>query len=291
MTTAEIFKTPIFLAPMAGVTDTAFRVLVREILGDVGKNLLMFSEMVSAAGVHFRNEKTLAMLETCAAERPVAIQIFGSNSEFCAEAAAYIEQLGSADVIDFNCGSYSIVNGTLEYEYDFYNCSEKFAQLIKPMRKQESAFINLIQTNSDSARNVLTEKMKLIITGADSVVCYLLDPMDKSCKHTLQGVCILEQEKTVSQLVDSLKEVLLDKDNFVYSEVVKNCIFLPDVNFRLFANGEYADVLFAFYCDECRVICNGESVQSDSENMRKRILEIAMGIFPKDKYIRFLLNK
>ncbi len=91
--------------------------------------------------------------------------------------------------------------------------------------------------------------------------------------------------------VDSLKEVLLDKDNFVYSEVVKNCIFLPDVNFRLFANGEYADVLFAFYCDECRVICNGESVQSDSENMRIRILEIALCIFPKDKYIRFLLNK
>ena len=104
MTTAEIFKTPIFLAPMAGVTDTAFRVLVREILGDVGKNLLMFSEMVSAAGVHFRNEKTLAMLATCAAERPVAIQIFGSDPAICAEAAAYVEQLGSAAVIDFNAG-------------------------------------------------------------------------------------------------------------------------------------------------------------------------------------------
>lgn len=104
MTVAEIFKTPIFLAPMAGVTDTAFRVLVRELLGDTGKNLLMFSEMVSAAGVHYRNEKTLAMLETVAAERPIAIQIFGSNPEFCAEAAAYVEQLGSANVIDFNCG-------------------------------------------------------------------------------------------------------------------------------------------------------------------------------------------
>ena len=96
----------IVLAPMAGVTDTAFRILVRELIDDdcAKKNLLMFSEMVSAAGVHYRNEKTLAMLETVAAERPVAIQIFGSNPEFCAEAAAYIEQLGSADVIDFNCG-------------------------------------------------------------------------------------------------------------------------------------------------------------------------------------------
>ena len=104
MTIAEIFKTPIFLAPMAGVTDTAFRILVRELLGDAGKNFLMFSEMVSAAGVHYRNEKTLAMLETLDAERPIAIQIFGSSPEYCAEAAAYIEQLGSASVIDFNCG-------------------------------------------------------------------------------------------------------------------------------------------------------------------------------------------
>ena len=103
---AEIFKTPIFLAPMAGVTDTAFRVLVRELIDDdfAKKNLLMFSEMVSAAGLHYRNEKTLAMLETVAAERPVAIQIFGSDPTICAEAAAYVEQLGSAAVIDFNCG-------------------------------------------------------------------------------------------------------------------------------------------------------------------------------------------
>ena len=106
MTVEEIFRTPIFLAPMAGVTDAAFRILVRELIGDdfARKNLLMFSEMVSAAGVHYRNEKTLAMLETLEAERPTAIQIFGSDPEYCAEAAAYVEQLNSAAVIDFNCG-------------------------------------------------------------------------------------------------------------------------------------------------------------------------------------------
>lgn len=106
MTTAEIFQTPIFLAPMAGVTDTAFRILVRELIEDdfARKNLLMFSEMVSAAGVHYRNEKTLAMLETVAEERPTAIQIFGSDPEICAEAAACVEQIGSAAVIDFNAG-------------------------------------------------------------------------------------------------------------------------------------------------------------------------------------------
>ena len=106
MTIAEIFHTPIFLAPMAGVTDTAFRILVRELIDDASarKNLLMFSEMVSAAGVHYRNEKTLQMLETVAEERPTAIQIFGSDPTICAEAAAYVEQIGSAIVIDFNAG-------------------------------------------------------------------------------------------------------------------------------------------------------------------------------------------
>lgn len=104
MTVAEIFRTPIFLAPMAGVTDAAFRILVRELLGDDGKNLLMFSEMVSAAGVWYRNEKTLAMLQTLEAERPTAIQIFGNDPNVCAHAAAYVEQLGTAAAIDFNAG-------------------------------------------------------------------------------------------------------------------------------------------------------------------------------------------
>ena len=106
MTVEKIFERPIFLAPMAGVTDTAFRILVRELIDDdfSRKNLLMFSEMVSAAGIHFRNEKTLQMLQTVDDERPTAIQIFGSDPKLCAEAAAFVENLGTAAVIDFNAG-------------------------------------------------------------------------------------------------------------------------------------------------------------------------------------------
>ncbi len=100
MTVAEIFSAPVFLAPMAGVTDSAFRLIVREL----GGNSLMFSEMVSANGIHYRNEKTLEMLQTVDAERPIAMQIFGSNPKICAEAAKFIEALGTAAVIDFNLG-------------------------------------------------------------------------------------------------------------------------------------------------------------------------------------------
>ena len=105
MTVEEIFKTPIFLAPMAGVTDSAFRIIVRELVEEnYRKNLLMFSEMVSCNGIHYRNEKTLEMLKTSTGERPVAIQLFGSNPETCATAAKYVEELGTAAVIDFNLG-------------------------------------------------------------------------------------------------------------------------------------------------------------------------------------------
>ena len=105
MTIEEIFNTPIFLAPMAGVTDAAFRIIVRELLDESDrKNLLMFSEMVSSNGIHFRNEKTLEMLRTVKEERPVAVQIFGNNPETCAEAAKFVEDLGTAAVIDFNMG-------------------------------------------------------------------------------------------------------------------------------------------------------------------------------------------
>ena len=93
------FPTPVFLAPMAGVTDTPYRILARE-MGCA----MAFAEMVSVLGIHFRKEKTLAMLETVPEERPLAMQLFGAQPEPVAEAAAYVESLGCADVIDFNMG-------------------------------------------------------------------------------------------------------------------------------------------------------------------------------------------
>ena len=93
------FSTPVFLAPMAGVTDTPYRILARE-MGCA----MAFAEMVSVLGIRFRNEKTLAMLRTVPEERPLAMQLFGAQPEPTAEAAAYVESLGCADVIDFNMG-------------------------------------------------------------------------------------------------------------------------------------------------------------------------------------------
>lgn len=93
------FDTPVFLAPMAGVTDTAYRVIAH----DMGCPLA-YAEMVSAQGIHYRNERTLSMLQSEPGERPLAMQIFAKEPNMAAEAAAYVEELGTADILDFNMG-------------------------------------------------------------------------------------------------------------------------------------------------------------------------------------------
>ena len=90
--------TPVALAPMAGISDLPYRVICRRF----GCGLTV-SEMVSAKGLLYKNEKTFAMLQIDEAERPTAIQLFGSFPEELAEAARIVEAQG-ADIIDFNMG-------------------------------------------------------------------------------------------------------------------------------------------------------------------------------------------
>ena len=96
---AFTFDDPVFLAPMAGVTDTAYRIIAH----DMGCPLA-FAEMVSSQGIHYRNEHTMKMLRTEPGERPIAMQIFAKSAAMAAEAAAYIEEIGTADILDFNMG-------------------------------------------------------------------------------------------------------------------------------------------------------------------------------------------
>ena len=93
------FPVPVFLAPMAGVTDMAYRILAHE-MGCP----LVYTEMVSDKGINYRNEHTLTMLKTLPAERPLALQLFGESPESVVKAAKYVESLHCADILDFNMG-------------------------------------------------------------------------------------------------------------------------------------------------------------------------------------------
>ena len=93
--------TNLVLAPMSGVTDSAFRRMVKHCSGDaVG---LLVSEFVAAEGLTRDNAKTLRMLRYLDSERPVSIQIFGADVDRMVRAAQMVEEVG-ADVVDINCG-------------------------------------------------------------------------------------------------------------------------------------------------------------------------------------------
>ena len=89
---------PVILAPMAGVTDLPFRLLAKE----MGCGLV-YSEMVSDKGLIYDNTHTKKLLAIDARERPVALQIFGSEPESMANAARIVAAAG-ADIIDINMG-------------------------------------------------------------------------------------------------------------------------------------------------------------------------------------------
>lgn len=88
-----------FLAPLAGITNLPFRQLVKACGCAV-----VCSEMVSAKGIFYNSEKTITLMQTDDAERPLSVQIFGSEPESMARAAAFVDQAGTADLIDINFG-------------------------------------------------------------------------------------------------------------------------------------------------------------------------------------------
>jgi tRNA-dihydrouridine synthase B len=91
--------TPLLLSPLAGYTNLPFRLVIRE-LGGVG---LCTTDLVNARSLLEKNRKALKLIETCAADSPLAVQLFGSVPGEMADAARLLESLGVASV-DVNMG-------------------------------------------------------------------------------------------------------------------------------------------------------------------------------------------
>lgn len=87
------------LAPMAGNTNEAFRIICKE----MGCGLVM-AEMVSDKAIGFKNEKTLKMAKVNPIEHPISMQIFGADVESLVNAAKFIDTKSDADIIDINMG-------------------------------------------------------------------------------------------------------------------------------------------------------------------------------------------
>ena len=89
----------LILGPMAGVTDLPFRLLCKE----QGASLV-YTEMVSAKGIYYKNKNSYILMETKESERPVALQLFGSEPELMGEMAQLLDETKQFDILDVNMG-------------------------------------------------------------------------------------------------------------------------------------------------------------------------------------------
>lgn len=92
-------KSNLFLSPLAGYTNLPFRLTIRE----VGGLDLATTDLVNARSLLEKNPKAFKLIETCRADRPLAVQLFGSVPEEMRDAAAYLESAGISSV-DINMG-------------------------------------------------------------------------------------------------------------------------------------------------------------------------------------------
>ena len=94
----SFYDNKVFLAPMAGITDLAFRTLCKEYGAD-----LVVSEMISSRGLHYKDKKTVELLKTNDIEAPLIVQLFGNEPDIMSEAAKILEDTG-VKYLDINMG-------------------------------------------------------------------------------------------------------------------------------------------------------------------------------------------
>lgn len=94
-----VIPNQVVVAPMAGVTNVAFRMICKEF----GAGLVV-CEMISDKGIQFHNKKTLSMLFVDPKEHPLSIQIFGGNKDTLVQAAEFVAENTTTDIIDINMG-------------------------------------------------------------------------------------------------------------------------------------------------------------------------------------------
>ena len=89
----------IVFAPMAGISNLSYRKIIKEM--NAG---LIYSEMISNMGIVYNSKKTLDLLKIDESERPISVQIFGSDIDSFVKAASYVEKNIKPDIIDINMG-------------------------------------------------------------------------------------------------------------------------------------------------------------------------------------------
>ena len=146
-------KNKVVIAPMAGVSNIAFRTVMKEFGAG-----LVYAEMVSDRALRYRNEKTMKMIKVVPEERPLSMQVFGGDKDSIVKGAIIIDQESDCDIIDINMGC--PVSKVVK--------SDAGAKLLLDPNK----IYDIVKAVVDSVSKPVTVKMR---TGWDSNTIYAVE--------------------------------------------------------------------------------------------------------------------
>lgn len=148
------------------------------------------------------------------------------------------------------------------------------------------------KTVSDTS--IISREYLGIIEESDSLVWYLLDPMNEdttAVRMNDMGEIITCQTDTVVERCNALKATLVYPESFAKNDKVKESTFLPDVAVCFYSKNDVVTLSYSFYCNVCRFERSGKYQDMDGELIRKTIIQMASEVFPKDRYLRNLKRK
>lgn len=142
--------------------------------------------------------------------------------------------------------------------------------------------------------SLLPKKVLNIIEKSDSISWRLLDPNAPDSinnSYAIIGECLVVVADTCEDRVNAMKSTLSYSKSFEDKEVSKECTFLPDVACVFFCGDDSLIFAYSFYCDVCRFECGDIQKEYDGEQIRDAVLQIALELFPKDRYLRKIAGK
>lgn len=143
-------------------------------------------------------------------------------------------------------------------------------------------------------KSVLPTEMIKLIEKSDSVSWILIDPMSPDSvrnSYAMIGERLAQVTDTCEDRRNAIKATLSYPKSLEDKDISKDCTFLPDIA-CVFVNGtDSLTFSYSFYCDVCRFEYKENCKEYDGELIREAIMQIALEIFPKDRYIRKIAGK
>jgi len=191
----KLNKPILALAPMAGVTDIAFRQMCKKFGADV-----IYTEFASADALVYKSKKTLEMIRFTEDERPVVVQIFGNQPEMFARAGKILESLGFDGIdINFGCPAYKVVRhgGGVSLMKEPNRCAELVQALIENVSIPVSIKIRAsIKKNSSPKKIKRTTDHGFIEGQLEKTI----DPTDCGPNNDLNEITALDLVQTIKHL-------------------------------------------------------------------------------------------